>query len=224
MDYDLDEITQNDGAIHIFSDGSYSYRTQKTGSAWVIATQDHKKPIVRSCNDNGGYIAELSDQALYAEFVAVAEALEDIPDDTKVRFHTDNSSVYFAINGLLSSGVIQPQRMTILNDLISRIAERMGKLSYFDIAQSNDNHTERDPLKRYYMTLAHNASAEASGSKNIKNAILGVPFKKATYPERTSNHKHDSSGAMEIIDFSEDNDGFEEPFEYGSPTPKSSGP
>lgn len=202
MDFDIDQITQDDGFIHVYTDGSYSSKNKKTGSSWVTATQNIKEPIINAvANDDDSLLNSLIDPALYAEFRAVEEALNNAPDHANIRIHTDNRSVFFILNGILSSGHIEPQKMQILDNVISGICKSFDRLGKVDITQSNDNNSEKDPLKRYYMTLAHNASCDASGSRNIK--YVPSPFNEE-FTNNAKPPKHvindDSSDAMDIID------------------------
>ena len=227
MSYDIDQITQTDGFIHIYCDASFAKNKSTLGIAWVIATQDIKKPIIRSLSSDRAEITKSTSPSLSGEFSAVLLALQDMPEDTKIILHTDNKTVFLDLNALLRHGNTREQANPIINEIINHITTELAKLPTVIIEHSNDNeYEESDPLKRYYMTHAHNAAADASGA-NSKKELPDPYAKMPKKPQRTHDKKpppkHDTSGAMEIINLGNGNGNKNEmPFEYsnGNPPPK----
>ena len=216
MDYDIDEITQEDGYVHIFGDASVSPKTKMMGVAWLIATQTPETPIENLSTedlpeDEDDYATRL--HSTLGEFAAVAIALSNMPDGLKIRIHTDNKDVltlagYAIRNGEIPRNGVKEAYIPVLTTIMEATSRHEHVI--LDYAQDNKD-KEPSSLKRYYMIRVHNLAADGSGAHS--HLKLPAPYA----PDLPIKPKHDSSAALDIIDRSDEDP--EEPFEYDPTSP-----
>tara|TARA_B100000508_G_scaffold69812_1_gene54539 strand:- start:35 stop:712 length:678 start_codon:yes stop_codon:yes gene_type:complete len=219
MDFDIDEITQDDGYIHIFGDASVSPKTKMLGVAWLIATKTPENPIENLSaedlpEDEDDYATRM--HSTLGEFAAVAIALSNMPPNLKLRMHTDNKAVLaLAGHAIRTHNMPNNSLKEVYKPILRKIIEAAKKQEHVSLEYAQDNEDkEPSSLKRYYMARAHNLAADGSGANS--HIELPDPYT-PDQPKKPIKELHDSSKAMDVIE-PEDGD-IVEPFEYGS-TPK----
>ncbi len=119
MDFNVKEITQQDGFIYAYSDGGYSDKTKKIGSGVAVATQDINAPneLKSSIHKNDAdpnldkrlrkiYNSSNFQRAsciYYAEYMAAIMAFEKLPAGSSIRYHTDENAVFNTISTITGS-------------------------------------------------------------------------------------------------------------------------
>ena len=207
MTLDTEQITQEDGQIHAYGDGSYSGRTKKIGSGVIIATQNTNAPIEISfsihANDadpnqnrklkdiyNSANFKHAS-RVYYAEYMAAIIALEALPEGSRVLYHTDENSVYNTILRLTNSTkeTISENRgnhQKVERILIDRLSKAVERHLSVDVIMATDKPDRAEKMGQnlkttHYMTLAHNKACKSSGSLNAKPT---QPFQQHSWPPR----------------------------------------
>lgn len=207
MDFDLNEITQEDGFIHVYGDASHAHLTNRLGVAWVIATQDRYAPIILQKEIPQEEYSERR-ASFYGESTAIIEGLELLPPNSKVRIHTDYRWLYEKMNGLNMTPADRPGKIPPKNSDTAKQLDRIDQAKKLHdtviIDYAHDKKTkEPSGLKRYYMTLAHNAANEAAGAHNFSD-VPSPDAPDVAVRRRPSGSTHDSSASMDVIDLGDD--------------------
>ncbi|NQZ13951.1 MAG: hypothetical protein HRT94_03865 [Alphaproteobacteria bacterium] len=209
MDFDPKQITQDDGHIHIFSDASFVPNGKRLGIAWVIATDTPETPIIVSKTIPAEDFSECM-ATFYGESTAVAEGLELLPANSKVKTHTDHRWLYEKMNGLDITPASGPGKIPSPGRARTECLERIDEASKLhedvSIEYAHDS-PKKEPsgLKRYYMAPAHNAANDAAGARS--HIDVPSPYEPDTVLKAApipAELRHDASGAMDVIDFDDD--------------------
>ncbi len=183
--------------IHVYVDGSAKLADPKKrnsqtkiGMGWLIVRDDSIEPEIYAAKalinkDDRSRRHELS---LIAEFTAANLALTSIERGSRIILHTDHTYVARAIedyrawkDGTLNNTFADSRMEAIAANLYA-----LTQIHEIVIAKVVNDRTKDAPFDQYYMTLAHNAAAKGSGSRNIKQTTprqsneealnVGTPF------------------------------------------------
>jgi len=159
MKYEISEVIQPDGYVHIYTDASVA---ERAGLGICIPTNNGGEPISFSIAVDSAEVTQDRRVVVISEFMAVAEGLEKIPDNYRALIHTDNQEVFIALRQIVTNGEASPHASTLVNDQLVAIEEKCEKLAEIKPLMSNDGKAERNETKRKLMRTAHDAAGVAA--------------------------------------------------------------
>lgn len=214
-------LTQDDGTIHIFTDGSFGQKTNTLGYAAIIKTHVPDDEIVlfdrrKRIQSPQGRPISASVQNKAAEIYAVVEGLNALPEGSDVIVHTD----FMEIEAYLNLNILND---TTENRQFAHVWEELGEAQDRHMrtraVRATDNERTANPEHRRLMRIAHNFAASESGSSNLKRFLTAEDEQKyinyidyVDYDNVERKHAYSSPGANDVIDPSAgDNDPIEWP-------------
>ena len=201
MTYDLDKITDKDGIITVYTDGSFNFSNSMAGSAFVAICHDDiaesyiEKTSVKVTDkdpkDTKGKAA-----SFYAELNAVLLAITHLPPESKIMLFTDNKDVKDFLDqkherrAVILKNFSQSQSKT----LMLTTHEKLSEVTEFNVSMINHKSHDLSDKEKWATKEAHNQAAAASGAKSQKDK---------------DGHRLDagsSPNALDIINFEDGND------------------
>ena len=158
------KITQPDGAIHVFTDASYSEKKKQGGAAWVVATNKPQDELIHHCPTKRVPLLHEEEQNKAVEIFAVLKALQTLPQGSIVHVHSDYHEVLNAIKGLK---IDNHARNKILAPLWQELEHAINQHQSVTASYASDTKTHNKEVTRL-MRIAHNFAAISSKSVNIK--------------------------------------------------------
>lgn len=180
--YPTNRYVQQDGFIHVFTDGSCNYRQEKLGAGIVIATTDNKTRICfarKVVAEEGFDLRRFG--AMKAEFRAATDALNILPDNTNVHIYTDHPILRSVLRRHISGkDILPPPRTQESHDpefiqMVGDLKEALTRKMDIEVTNLKDTQSRR-------MLSAHKLAAIGSGAKGIK-------VRKSDKADRTKTHQ-----------------------------------
>lgn len=207
--------TAEDDFVNVYGDASYFPPTGTIGVAWIIAT--HNNPLNPDVYFDRYKLPKQDtpqdrrDITNPAELTAIYFGIMSVPRDKKVRVHCDCKDVLQKLHHTIQTNNFLENTTGAEKAIITKIVDEIKKRPDVIIIYAHETpERESNPFTRYYMAHAHNAAADGSGA----NSKITVPDPYAPPPTTLPKSKpHDSSGALEIIEWDNDPSN-DEPFEY----------
>ena len=196
-------IHQDDGSIHIYTDGSFSLGKQKIGAGWVIKTSKPNDEILlcetfpRVTTPEKQEIPE-GVQGKAAEIIAVTRALETLPIDSKVVLHTDFQEI---INFVNDDTLRETPYNFALRNQFKDLANALSWHTSVTALLRNDKTSKRNNISddKRIMRLAHNLAAHASGARTQKELLNGDESKYAgLFPVPKGTHRATTEDALSV--------------------------
>lgn len=205
MDYDVDQITGEDGFITIYTDGSYSFSNERSGGAAVVQNhENYKDSLIFSCKSEISFGNDKAEKygSTYAELLGIHLALRSLPSESKLKICTDNQDAHRFITSprKAQQKVIEAMGDTATGKLLQNILNAIQEHEKVDWILKS--HKEVESYEEFWLTTkAHNTAARESGAKSKKR--IPELYGKVT---RAEGPPHDSSESMDIIDLEDGSD------------------
>tara|TARA_B100001750_G_scaffold247996_1_gene276102 strand:- start:282 stop:953 length:672 start_codon:yes stop_codon:yes gene_type:complete len=160
-------LIQDDGNIHVFTDGSYSPRNAKLGMGWLIKLKpddevlfyDRKDPVLEIKNE---------DQNIAAEILAVVGALNTLPVASKIVLHIDLLEIIGVVNGV---PIHENSRNISLKDQWTSLLSAVDRHDTVIAEYASDKDRYKHDGNKRMMCITHNLAALASGARTQKPLI-----------------------------------------------------
>jgi len=164
------DLTQTDGTIHIFTDGSYSQKTKRLGYAAIIKTKTPDDELVlydnrKRAKTPQGHIISEDIQNIAAELYAVIEGLDALPENSDVIVHTDFMETEAYLNLHILNDTYANKKF---RDIWADLEKAQNRHRRVRATRATDNDKTENFEHRRLMRLAHNFSVTGSGSSNMK--------------------------------------------------------
>lgn len=174
-------VKRKDSTIHIYTDGSFGHMHGIIGAGWVRKKSGSNEIYIENKQEESVEGVDRDDQNYSAEFIAIAEALNEIENtDALIHMHTDFiGAIEFIETGHVSEEYNIPQ------DVQDRLHEALDRHDKVAISYATDKPRKtrnekgekiEDVEMNTLMSLAHTAAGLASMSNKVRN--LSDPAKK----------------------------------------------
>lgn len=174
MDFDVDEITDENGYITVYTDGSYNFKDQ-CGGAGAVA-QNHvnleSSPVFDVASNISLGQQDNKIGSAHAELLGIYLALKNLPEGSKIRIITDHEDASKFVN---NPSEAQNTKIELLKDspigsLLRDIKDALSNHEYVEsVCKRHQDMTSYEEI--YLSTTAHNAAAVESGSQNRKKIL-----------------------------------------------------
>lgn len=143
--------------IRIISDGSFAPLTGKIGAGYVRLNDDNTVAFAKTKKLKSSHIEFIKHGSNISELFAAMIALNSLPEGASVKLYSDSQFTVDLINNFSTmdrDNFIFPKFYDLLNDILSKLINVIPVLRASNACD----------IPSYLFAIAHNASAEASGS------------------------------------------------------------